>query len=197
MAAQKRQPKKRILYSNYDISDLYDDAAQYLLDEHGEEWGWRTVKDIPENKIRDEAYYMEEMYWDDFKVELSRFIRTNGTFLLMGDIGLWYGTRRGGFMFNTFEELSKAWTDCDYIEFYDKNGHLYLECSHHDGTNCFEIKKVTEAGIKFYETRDEMCWRDEIIHQRMFAANRLTALPHYAHTIYGCRKVEFEKKQAV
>ena len=27
---------------------------------------------------------------------------------------------------------------------YDVNGHLYLNASHHDGTNRFEIKRLTE-----------------------------------------------------
>lgn len=115
--ATKKTPKKRILYSNYDISDLYDDAAQFLLEEHGEEWGWRTVKDIPDSKIWDEVYFTDECYREDFMLELKEFIDDNGTFLLIGSVGLWYGRRKGGFFFNSVDELSKAWKDCDYIEF--------------------------------------------------------------------------------
>lgn len=196
MSTQKRQPKKRILYSNYCLRDLYDDAAQYLLEEHGEEWGWRTVKDIPDNKIWDEVYFTDECYREDFLSELKDFINDNGTFLLVGSIGLWDGVHRGGFMFSSIDELGKAWKDCNYMEFYDENGHLYLRCSHHDGTNCYEIKKVTQAGIDYYEAKDDECWRDEIIRSRMWAANRLTALPHFAHTVYGCKKVEYESKKA-
>lgn len=72
---------------------------------------------------------------------------------------------------------------------------MNLKCSHHDGTNCYEIKKVTQAGIDYYKARDDECWRNEIIHERTFATNRLTGLPHFAHTVYGCKKVEYESQK--
>lgn len=60
----------------------------------------------------------------------------------------------------------KAMTDCDYFRIYDENGHMYLTCSHHDGTNHFEIKIVTEKGY--------------------------TVLPRFAEKIYGCKAREYE-----
>ena len=34
--------------------------------------------------------------------------------------------------------------------FYDKNGHLYLHCTHHDGSCLFEIKALTEQGYDYF-----------------------------------------------
>ncbi len=191
-----RTPKRRILYSNYDVSEAFNAAAQYLFDEYSENNDWKTIADIPENEIWDEVYQMDNDNWYDFRDELSDFIQKNDSFLLMGTVELWTGKHASGFIFSDIDELSHAWKDCDYIEFYDENGHLYLRCSHHDGTNLYEIKKISKRGMQYY---DNKCYGDEYeqnIHQKMFTYSGYTSLPHFAHTVYGCNKLEYERRES-
>lgn len=84
------------------------------------------------------------------KDDLERFFNGESTWILQGTCGCWNGNHKVGMIFEDFEEmLNKAAKDCDYIHLYDKNGHLYLKCSHHDGTNYYEIKKVTDRGVEY------------------------------------------------
>lgn len=92
------------------------------------------------------------------------------------------------------EMLSETTEDCDYIRIYDENGHLFLKCSHHDGTNLYEIKKVTKRGIDYID-KWESNWSDnrseEYIHDQIM--KRYSVLPHFMHTVYGCPKIEYKK----
>lgn len=189
-----KTPKKRILYSNYDISETFNDAAHYLLEEYGEDNDWNTIADIPENDIWEEVARMDNDSWSIFRDELSDFIQKNDSFLLMGTVELWTGKHAGGFIFSDIDELSKAWKDCEYIEFYDENGHMFLRCSHHDGTNLYEIKKISRRGLDYYDNRMYHDENEQSIHLRMFTCNNYTSLPHFAHTVYGCNKLEYKKE---
>lgn len=96
-----------------------------------------------------------------------------------------------------WEEIYKAAKDCDYVYIYDENGHFYLRCYHHDGSKYYEIKKVTEKGIKYLENWEHN-WNDkrteENIHDRIM--ERYSTLPHFAHNVYGCPRVEYKKVSA-
>ena len=47
--------------------------------------------------------------------------------------------------------------DCAYVKIWDENGHLYLTCSHHDGTCHFEIKEITDEGYEYYDRWNYGC----------------------------------------
>ena len=111
------------------------------------------------------------------------------TFILQGYCGTWRGRAKGGFVFNSFKELSRAWEDCGYIEIYDENGHLYVKCSHHDGTNLYEIRLLNEKGYDYYANHK---WYDddEKLHDKLMN-NPYSVLPHIAHKVFGCKKMEY------
>ena len=96
-----------------------------------------------------------------------------------------------------FEEmLNKAAKDCDYIHLYDKNGHLYLKCSHHDGTNYYEIKKVTDRGVEYLANWKDN-WDDnrteQYVHNQIM--ERYSVLPHFGHKVYCWPKIEWKKEE--
>lgn len=137
---------------------------------------------------------MDSINWDADKEQLEEFFNDGSKWILQGNVGRWNGAFRGGFIFDNFMEMFyKAAKDCDYIKFYDINGHFYFMCSHHDGTNLFEIKKVTDAGIAYYE-RWEEAWSDkrseEYIHNKIM--EKYSTLPHFAHKVYGVKKIEYQ-----
>ena len=75
-----------------------------------------------------------------------------------GDDYDWYlcwqdiDTQKGynGIFDETFDEFCKCLKDCGYIEITDNKGHLEIKCSHHDGTNHFEIKRISDFGWEWY-----------------------------------------------
>lgn len=116
----------------------------------------------------------------------------------MGHCGLWYGNRAAGTIFDDFGQMFATTTqDCDYWKIYDVNGHLYLECSHHDGTNHFEIKRITNKGVAYLKNW-ESNWSDkrseQYVHEKIMS--RYSVLPRFAEKVYGCKKVEYETKCA-
>lgn len=183
-----RQPKKRIIYDNYDLwNDYADDAREYLIDE-----GFVEKGDEPnENDIWSEIYEIDRITWDEEKPQLEEFFNGND-WILMGYSELWYGKRRAGTVFSDFNKmLDTALKDCDYLSIYDENGHLYLKCSHHDGTNLYEIKQMTNKGKEYLERWEYSFDKrtEEQCHEQIW--KRYSRLPNFANKVYGCKRREF------
>ena len=174
---------KITLYSNYCGWISEDEIKQYLFDceyiDH--------LDEATDEMIYNEMYELERMYWDDISYELKHFFDKGTAWLLTGTLGLWNGKCRGGYIFNTFDEFTKCLQDCDYIEIYDEKGHLYVNGTHHDGTNCYEIKSVSDFGYEWYNNHSWDMY-DEELHTKMWQSNFMTALPHFARDVYGCKE---------
>lgn len=182
-----KEAQRRTIYNNYNLWDDYEEFARENLADNGNE--------NPSNdEIWEEIYLQDSFNWDDEKERLENFF-AEGTWILRGINEFWYGRKEAGIIFTDFMDMfNKATTDCDYVHIYDENGHLFLKCSHHDGTNFYEIKKVTDKGIDYID-RWKDNWNDkrteEYIHDRVM--EKYSTLPHFAHTVYGCLKVEYKK----
>lgn len=68
------------------------------------------------------------------------------------------GSGEGGMVIDTpmksFQDfISKIGKDCDYFKIgWDKvRGNLKVICTHHDGTNFYEVKELTESGARAYQ----------------------------------------------
>lgn len=183
----KKQPKERIIYDNYDVSAMYDEARAFLLEDHTEE-------EITDSMVWDEVYFQDSINWDDEHAQLKEFFTGHGYFLLMGSVGRWNGRYEAGYVFDDFDDMFyKAIKDCDYWKIWDENGHFYLKCSHHDGTNFFEIKRITYKAVDFLENWEND--KDEAEkHNIIWNSNFLSSLPHYAHTVFGYPKREAVKE---
>lgn len=177
--------KERIIYDNNYSSAKEKDCREFLLEAYGEDEGWQTVDDIPDDRVWQEMAFTDEINWEDESYELRRFF-DDGHWILQGSLGLWNGRHRGGYTFSSFGELAHSWDKCDYIKLYDENGHFCIEASHHDGTNCYEVKRLTEKGYEYLDSHTS-CNR-EGVHDTLFNNNFYSALPHYAHKVYGCKK---------
>lgn len=177
--------KKRLIYSNYDLYEMYDECRAFLAEEH-------EPDEITEEMIWDEIYFQDRINWDDEHERLKSWI--NGYyFMIRGYVGRWDGSHSAGHVFTDFDEMFyHAIKDCDYWEFWDENGHLYFKCSHHDGTNLFEIKRLNDKALSFlekWEYGDDPRTEKEI-HDIIWNSNFMSKLPHFAHTVYGCKRRE-------
>lgn len=174
---------KHTLYSNYYgwIDD--EDLRMSILDCGRAD----DEEEITDEMLWDEMHFLEEMYWYDISDELKRFFNKGNTWLLVGTLGLWNGKCKGGYIFNTYDEFLDCLKDCDYVEITDNKGHLEIKCSHHDGTNHYEIKRVSDFGYEWYDNHSwDMC--GEELHTKMWNNNFMTSLPHFARDVYGCKE---------
>ena len=182
-----KKPQERIMFTNYCSTERENDCREFLFSEYGNEKGWETKNSIPDSEIYDELNFQEEIEWDDFKNEFSHFIDNSKTgFLLQGNVGTWQGAKKGGFTVTKFDDLYKCWDGCDYIEIFDKKGHLYIKCSHHDGTNFYELKEMTAKGADYENNADYWKKSTEEIHNTIMNCNLYSKLPRYAEKVWGC-----------
>ncbi len=157
---------------------LFDNYNGYDFDEVKAEYG----EDTP-----DEIIYMmfsesESEHWDNAKRELEDDLEDYPALLVVGTCGRWDGTFAGGEVCKDLDEVfNKVFKDCTYRKVWYKKGHLYVMGSHHDGTNEYEVKPVTEAGYKYYENwslnygpTKNLSERE--IHRRMFRCSKYTHL---------------------
>lgn len=193
MANANRIPKARTIYNNYSLWETYPDEeikAMFLEDER-----YETEDEIPDSAIWEERYFLDSLDWETESERLKDFFLNNGNkWMLFGEVGRWNGIFKAGTLFDTFDDFFyEATKDCDYWHFYDENGHLYLTCSHHDGTCHYEIKEVTDKGIQYLENWEDN-WNDkrteEYVHTQIF--NKYSKLPRFAERIYGCKRFEYE-----
>ena len=185
-------PKERIIYNNYNLWETYSD--EYLT-EMAHEFGWIDDDEEPtDNQLITWRYEEDSIDWDAEKEMLDDFFKEVSYIGFFGEIGRWNGVYRGGKIDTDFWKLfNDAITDCDYIKIYDENGHLYLTCSHHDGTCHFEIKEITDEGYEYYD-RWNYNWNDNRKESQVMDQiyKRYSRLPNYANKVFGCKKREYE-----
>lgn len=185
--------KARTIYDNYDLWEKYPDED---LKEMAVECGWideEEKDEITDNQLMDWRYQEDETDWECEKENLTSFFKGK-TVGFFGDVGLWHGVYKAGKVGEFWKLFYDAIKDCDYIRIYDENGHLYLTCSHHDGTNHFEIKEVSNKGTEYLE-RWEYNWGDKRserdVHTQIF--KRYSKLPRFAEKVFGCKAREYEE----
>lgn len=171
----------RRIYSNYNLWDDYaDDCREMLRDEKG-------IEDPADSRIWEEIYLEDEFTWDaEFKM-LDDFFSGNH-YLLMGSVGLWTGNHAAGTVFDDFEKVFyEAAEDCVYWELYDKDGEFHFRCSHHDGTNHFCIRKLTDAAWEEIDNWN-YDWKDKRTEQEVHEKAWEMCEPlRYAERVYGVK----------
>ena len=169
-------------YPRYDAEQEKEDK-KFLLSEYGEEKGWEKIEDIPDEFYWDYCNLNDEIEWNEVKSLFDNYFNfKNSSFFLTGTMGLWDGRHRGGFTFKDFYGMCRAFQDCDYIKIYDDKGHLYVNCSHHDGVNSFEIKELTEKGKAYLDNND---WKGLGAIADKLWESRYSKLPRFADFTWG------------
>lgn len=181
--------KERIIYNNYDLWDDYPDEE---IDRIARECEWVDEDEEITDEMRTEWRYREDEWnWECEQDYLEEFFKGK-TVGFFGVIGLWNGIYKVGNIGDFWTLYYKAVRDCDYIKIYDENGHLYLTCSHHDGTNCFEIKILNDDAEDYYDR-----WSYGNDNRKMYEVmtqiyKRYSKIPRFAEKVYGCKAREYE-----
>lgn len=173
------KPKKRIIYTNNFSNEDFAEAKEWLEETKG---------NVNDSDVWNQLCFQDEINYEVFEIEFSNFI-DNNRYILQGYVSTWLGKRDGGFVFDSFNDMSKAWRDCDNLEVYDENGHLYICCSHHDGDNYYEIKMLNSKGNSYYDSHYLDDPRE--LHDSLMKSP-YSVLPNYAHKVLGCKRREYE-----
>ena len=164
---------------NEDHRIMIFDGNSYYDPEYIEEY--KQGLDIPDNEVYsmiadEQSFDFEELVNN----QLGTFIEDEGPFILFGSLGLWNGRPSVCKIVKDMSDLGSAFKDTDLsnIVIYDENGHLHIQASHHDGTNCFELRKLNKKGIAYYERHeDEFDYK----HGATLAKPGYSVLPRYVN----------------
>ena len=142
--------KERVLFDNYDMDNYYKWAKECIKEEELDE------EEFSDSEIEDIAYDLMSEDFDTILSELKNFFGDN-EIICFGNVGLWNGVYDCGKIFGDFEEAFYSMIkDCHYYKIYDENGHLFVHCTHHDGSCTFEIKIINEKGKDYYRNWNEL-----------------------------------------
>lgn len=143
----KPKQKEIVYFDNYDM-DGYEAIAREALSEDGS-----VTPD--ELDVRDVAYDYAQEDWDDLETRIDSVL-AGDNILVCGSIGRWNGSSRGYEIYPDWRRfIAEFGKDCDYFKVYSDKGHLYVRCSHHDGNNFCEIKRLTPYGLTYFNTWDQ------------------------------------------
>lgn len=186
---KNRIARERVIFNNYNLEDMYDDCKAWIMerDEYAEDDG-----EPDESEVWDEVYNTSNMYFEEEFERMQEFF-SDGQYIIFGNVGRWDGIYSGMTTFTDFRQaFCRATQDCNYIKIYDVNGHFHITCSHHDGTCHYEIKKLTDAGVR-YLNNWEYSYEDSrsagYVNRKI--VERYSVLPRYAEKVYGCKRAEY------
>ncbi len=173
--------KTTVFYNSIDQAD-FDTTKEYLFETFGEEEGWTSIDDIEDCIVYHEIDEMLRRDWDDFIADME-YLLSKDCYLLTGTCGRWNGPCEGGKFIHNTNDLIDCIRHLDYIKFYDENGHFYITGYHHDGSDRYELKKLTRKGFEFAD-RNYFA-HDRQLHTTIMQNNFYSALPRVAERLYG------------
>ena len=145
--ATKKEKKVITLFNNYNGYDFADEKAALEECNPGititDEMVWDSIRDTEDEDYSMCKHYLKDVFGD------SRVI-VNGT------AGTWHGRHEAAKMFIDIESaLAACVRDCDYFKVEQlSNREINVTSTHHDGTNYFSIKIVTEKGGRLFDNWD-------------------------------------------
>lgn len=162
-----------VLFNNYEGYD-FDEYKKCMLEEGKEkvldEYVWFRIGDVQGED------------WDNAKRQLEDDFNDSQV-LVVGTTGRWDGNFPAGKLCKSIgDALSEALVNCEYQKVWYEKGHLYLEGTHHDGTNTYEVKKVTDKGLDYYDnwnySQDSRTkgYSEQEIHEKMWKSSKYTHL---------------------
>lgn len=146
------------IYTNYDYENYMEDAKENLkaqMEEYGEE-GEPSV-----DEIYTEAADMCNSDWDFYYDCICNYLQSHNL-IATGTVGTWLGRVEGGLVIETPQDFLSLLKDCDYIKIGMDDRQMIIKCSHHDGTNYYELREMLESDYEYYgehmyDDRRELC----------------------------------------
>ncbi len=163
--------KKHLIYTNeidrafgsYDEAEKC--AREALLDFH-------AAEEITDDMIWRWLYDSLDTHAEDFWSEVRA--HDEGTWLVIADVGTWQGRRDGGKVFTDLTSaLRTVCNNMDYITIEeDAHGSVHATGCHHDGTNHYDIYRLSPRGEAWYQENEPYTDRQTLCETLAKAHNR-------------------------
>ena len=164
--------EKRVIFTN-DIIDFFgsydaaEEDARATLKENGTE---EPTEDAIYNVIYD--LLNDDVYYTIRNIEMCD--THMGAWLVIADVGTWQGRKKGGHVFTSLADAIRCMMENleDFTLFEDEHGHVTGRGHHHDGTNYFDLYRLSNAGVNFLNNNAgklpqcELCERLAAPHNR-------------------------------
>lgn len=170
------------IYDSYYSTEKEKSTREFLFDFYAEDEGWKSADEIPYQRVFDQMNFEDDIIWQDVKDRLSSMFQTH-CYLLTGYCGTWRGNLASGEFIHSISDLLSTLNHLDDIRITDRNGHLIIEGSHHDGSDCYELKRLTNKGYLLAD--NNYFARDRDLHNTIMKNNFYSALPRFAKSMYG------------
>jgi hypothetical protein len=181
---KKRRVREIELYSNYFDDEkekwVRDDMIERRLEDNNK------VPPTDDEVYQEWANFYDSMLWDDFRDEIKHHLKD--TWLVVsGSCGLWNGRAAGGNVVKGWEGVEQVMYDMDYVTVTDTGGMLCISCSHHDGSNYWEVRELTDKGLSWYDGHEDELDRRELV-EGLFYGKGLSRNINYARNVFGSTK---------
>ena len=172
--------KDFIIFDSYYDTNRYREARKRLFELYPEE-KWTSTEDIPEQRLLEEIELQDNELWQDI-IDCFNALFDDDCYLLTGYCGSWRGKLEGGKFIKSTDDLFDVLQHLDDIRIIDRNGHLIIEGSHHDGSDRYELKKLTRKGYELANNNDFA--NDRKLHNTIMNTNFYSALPYFTKALY-------------
>lgn len=168
---------KRTIW-NYDVSLWDKDEQREFFEE--------TYDHVPsEDELCEFMEQTNSEYLDDVISEIEHYEAIHGKkkYVIRARLGLWNGTFDGG---KVVCGLANVIHECfeDFNSIYVDGRCLKISASHHDGTNTFEIKELTDKGVTYVERHDYDTEPREL-HAKLFGSSNYSREVKLFAELYG------------
>jgi len=175
-----RRVREVVLYDNEFNSETEAWVRDDLIERRREDGDDSIPTDA---EVFDEwCNFYDPTLWEDFECEIKDFLEDK-LLVVSGSCGLWYGREDGGKVVTGWKELCTVLNNMDYIAFSDVGGKLEIQCSHHDGTNYWEVREVTEKGARWYYDHEDEDRRAVV--ETLFYDKGKSKNLNYVRHVYG------------
>ncbi len=168
--------KDIIYYEDYFDDKQYEEVKQDIFNNNAETYGWKTKDDVPDEMIFETLIDIYREDWNLLAAALKEEFKS-GCFILMGTCGTWHGAVECGSFIQSFQDLMRGLRHLDSLKIYEHKGHFYIEGSHHDGTDKYELKRLTNKGIQLAEKYDYA--HNKQLHKTIMNYNFFSSLPRF------------------
>lgn len=198
-----KKTKEIVLYDDTENYKKFDETRDFLFAVYADENGWACKENIPDETVYKEIDFQNAETWRDLKDALENSFKTR-YYLMMGTCGRWNGNFDGVMGIHDLEvhnygpnkfyasvhvevdsavDVMASHELIDNIKVIDRNGHLIIEGYHHDGSDHYELKRLTRQGYE-YADRNYFA-HDRKLHSTIMNCNFFSALPRIAQRVYG------------
>lgn len=144
--------RNNIIWQNYDINakDWRDDFI-YNLEENNSlaEYLIENDYNIDDDDVLEWAYNMNSMYLDDERINLN--IDVKMPIIAIANIGRWNGRVSAYKVIESGNIADCLYSECDYCQWYCDDKDFLFKGDHHDGTNYYLYRAISEENLELLE----------------------------------------------